>query len=119
MSFRKSRTDGERNYRKIQMSTALAHIEVEGAELIRSIARREPAKVIALKTGITPRHVYNLREEIGQPQLAWPAFIAFAKQYPDLRTKVLEWLEASTGDNERDPAQVLNDIARLLQQRGP
>lgn len=99
------------------MSAAVAFIEAEGSELIRSIARREPAKVIALKTGITPRHVYNLREEVGQPNLGWPSFIALAKQYPELRMKVLEWLDASTGDSGDDPARLADEIAKFLQQR--
>jgi hypothetical protein len=100
------------------MSAAVAYIEAEGSELIRNIARREPAKVIALKTGITPRHVYNLREEIGQPNLGWPSFIALAKQYPELRTKVLEWLDAHMGENDQDPARLADEFARFLQQRG-
>ena len=118
MSFSKSRTERERNYRKVQsMSAAVAYIEAEGSELMREIARREPAKVIALKTGITPRHVYNLREEVGQPNLGWPSFIALAKQYPELRMKVLEWLEAHTGDNEQDPAKLANEFVRFMQER--
>lgn len=97
---------------------ALAYIEEEGQEIIRDIAIREPAKVISIRTGITPRHAYNLREDIGQPKLAWPYFIMLAKQYPQLRTKVLEWLEAETGDSGEDPQRLAAEIAAFLSQRG-
>lgn len=105
-------------YRKFQSMSALAlQLRDEGNAIIRDIARRESAKILAFKAGITPRHVYNLREEIGQPDLAWPHFIMVAKQYPELRAKVMEWLDASIGDNDRNPSEVLNEIQRLLTER--
>ena len=100
-------------YRKFQSMSALAlQIRDEGNAIIRTIARRESAKVIALDAYISPRHVYNLREETGQPDLAWPSFILMARNYPELRRWVLEWLNA-----DRDPSEVANDIIRFLQER--
>ena len=103
-------------YRKFPSMSALAiRIEDEGNAIIRKIAREESAKVFSIKTGqlITPRHVYNLREEgAAQPTLGWPPFILLAREYPELRKWVLEWLNA-----DRDPAEVANDIIRFLQAR--
>ena len=111
MSFNKERN----NYRKFQSMNAFAlKMETDGNAIIRDIARRVPAKILAANANISPRHVYNLREEIGQPDLAWPHFILIAREYPQLRTKVMEWLEASVGDNGRDPAHVLDEIQKLL-----
>lgn len=99
------------------MNAALARITDEGQEIIRDIAIRESAKVVAIRAGITPRHVYNLREEIGQPQLAWPHFFMLAISDSRLREKALEWLAADNANGD-DPGRVLSEIARLLQQRG-
>ena len=102
-------------YRKVQSMSALAlKIEDEGNAIIRELARTEPAKIFSIKTGelISPRHVYNLREEIGQPTLGWPPFIMLAREYPELRSKVLEWLGCDS-----DPSEVANEIIRFLQDR--
>jgi hypothetical protein len=99
------------------MNAYALQIRDDGNAIIRDLARTIPAKIFAANANISPRHVYNLREEIGQPDLAWPSFIMVAKQYPELRVKVMEWLDASIGDNDRDPSQVLNEIQRLLMER--
>lgn len=95
---------------------ALAYIEHEGQEIIRDIATRESAKIISIHSGITPRHAYNLREEIGQPVIAWPNFIMLARQYPELRSKVLEWLDASNC-NGGNPHKLAAEIAQFLMER--
>jgi hypothetical protein len=110
----------ERNFRgaeKFPMSALAATIEREAREILPRVIGRECAKVLAFKAGSTKRSAVNWQNGDHLPSV--PHFIALARQYPELKSKVLEWLEASTGENERDPAQVLNDIARLLQQRGP
>lgn len=96
------------------MRSNLAVIEREGAELIREVARREPAKVISLRTGITPRHVYNLRE--GECQPRWMHFIALAQQYPELRAAVARWLDL---DNPQSPSAeaLLDQIQKLVEGR--
>ena len=100
-------------YRKFQSMSALAlQIRDEGNAIIRTIARRESAKVIALDAYISPRHVYNLREEVGQPDLGWPHFILMARKYPELRGKVLEWLNA-----DRDPSLIANEIIQFINER--
>jgi hypothetical protein len=96
------------------MSAATVLLREEGNAIVRNIARGESAKVVAFNTGITPRHVYNLREEIGQPDLAWPYFIMMAKQYPALRGKILEWLDAENGEIDRKPTDVLRELERIL-----
>jgi hypothetical protein len=93
------------------MSAALAHIEEEGTALIRSIARREPAKVISFKTGITPRHVYNLREYECQPR--WLNFMAMAQNYPELRAAVGRWLGFDLTEAAR--AESLEQIRRIVE----
>lgn len=103
--------------RKVQrMTAALARMEFEGAELIRDIARREPAKVIALRSGATPRQAYNWREAECQPR--WPHFIALAQHYPDLKAKILAWLGENSEEGTRDDSEkVLHEIQTLLMQR--
>ena len=100
-------------YRKFQSMSALAlQIRDEGNAIIREIASNENATDVARKADISPRHVYNLREEIGQPTLGWPPFIMLAREYPELRSKVLEWLGCDS-----DPSEVANEIIRFLQDR--
>jgi hypothetical protein len=109
----------ERNFRGAEnfpMSALAATIEREARELLPRVIGRESAKVLAFRAGSTKRSAINWQNGDHLPSV--PHFIALARQYPELKMKVLEWLEASTGENERDPAQVLNDIARLLQRRG-
>jgi transcriptional regulator with XRE-family HTH domain len=106
-----------RKLRGEDMSAALA-IEQELVALVPSTLQRDrrSAKVIALRVGTTPKAVENWRQGNNLPTI--PHFIALARQYPELRVKVLEWLDASTGDSGEDPSRLLNDIARFLQQRG-
>lgn len=100
------------------MNAAVLRIREEGNAIVRAVARSEPAKVIAFKAAISPRHVYNLREdEIGQPDLAWPNFILLAQQIPELRKKVMEWFDADNGSGD-DPARLANEITAFLIQRG-
>lgn len=100
------------------MSAALA-IERELVELVPTTLQRDrrSAKIIALHVGTTPKAVENWRQGMNLPTI--PHFIALAKQYPELRLKVLEWLEAHQGDNDQDPAKLANELVRLLQRRGP
>jgi hypothetical protein len=99
-----------KNFGDRKMGLALAKIQDEGGEIIRQIARREPAKVIALRTGMTPRHVYNLRE--GECQPSWPYFIALAMEYPELKAAIAHWLHL----DKTDPAAVeaINQIRRIV-----
>lgn len=106
----------ERNYRGAEsfpMSVFAATVEREAREIIPRVIGRECAKILAFKAGSTKRSAINWQNGEHLPSV--PHFIALARQYPELKRKVLEWLEASTGDNERDPQQVLSEIARLLQ----
>lgn len=101
-------------YRKLQrgrdVGLALARIELEGGEIIRSVTRRQPAKVISLRTGITPRHVYNLRE--GECQPSWPYFIALALEYPELRAAIARWLNFDKGP---DAMRAMDEIRRIVE----
>lgn len=90
----------------------------EGALIVQEIAKREPAKVVAFKARIKPRHTYNLREDpIAQPDLGWPHFMMLAKRDSKLRLKCLEWLEAHQGENGQDPARLASEFAQFLMQR--
>lgn len=83
------------------MSAALQTIKDEGTALIRAKARREPAKIIALKAGIKPRHAYNLRDEALSPELGWPHFLMLAMDDPQLRSFVARILGLDPLDPER------------------
>lgn len=97
------------------VSAALA-IEQEYREIVPRVLRQErrTAKVIALFAGTTPRAVENWRDGTNGPQV--PHFIALAREIPELKAKVLEWLEADNGAGH-DPAKVLDQIQKLLQAR--
>lgn len=97
--------------------TALATtIEREALELLPRLLQREPAKVIAFKAGVrSPRTAENWQTGVNLPQV--PAFLSLARQFPELKAKVLEWLDASMGENEQDPARVLDEIAKLMRGR--
>lgn len=104
-----------RNAETFPMSALAAQIELEAREIVPRVIGREPAKVIAFKAGATPRAAQNWQAGDNLPSL--PHFIALAKQYPELRAKVLEWLDAEQGENERDPMRVLHELQTLLQSR--
>ena len=93
--------------RKLQSIPALRE---EGGRLIRQAVQREPAKVIALRTGMTPRQVYNHREQECEPR--WPAFLMLARSDPALRAWVLRQL-----DHQDDPTRALAVIAAELARR--
>lgn len=105
-----------RNFRGLRMS-AVASIEREFREIVPSVLRRsnQTAKVIALFTEKTPRAVENWREGFNTPRV--PQFIALAREIPELKAKVLEWLNADNGDGN-DPTRLANDLIKFLQERG-
>jgi hypothetical protein len=94
------------------MSAAVALIEQEGQAIVQKATMREPAKVVALRVGATPRQVYNWRE--GECQPRWPQFIALALEYPELRAAVARWLNL-TDKNAPDAAAALDAIRRLVE----
>lgn len=97
------------------MSAALA-IEREMREFIPTAVRRAgTAKVVALFADTTPRSVENWGD--GQNLPSAPALISMARHIPELRAKITEWMDATTGDSGNDPARVLNEIQRLLTER--
>lgn len=95
---------------------AVLKIEREMRDFIPTAVRRAgTAKVVALFADATPRSVENWSEGSNLPSA--PALISMARHIPELKAKVLEWLDASTGDSGDDPSRVLNEIQRLLQAR--
>lgn len=96
---------------------SVAAIAKEYREIVPQVLRQEPrtAKIIALRVGSTPRTVENWREGLNGPQV--PQFIALAREIPALRQKVLEWLDASTGESGESPERLAADIARFLAER--
>ena len=96
---------------------SVAAITREYRDIVPRVLREErrTAKVIALRIDSTPRTVENWREGLNGPSV--PYFIALAREIPALRQKVLEWLDASTGDGEESPEKLAADIARFLSER--
>ena len=90
----------------------LAEVHREGRAIVRAIAERERAKVIAAKAGITPRQAYNYREHEHDP--GWLAFMALAAAYPELRAAVARWLRLDF-DSQQSAEEALQQIARLAQ----
>jgi len=112
---RKLREFPPRKLRGSPMSVAA--ITREYRDIVPRVLREErrTAKVIALRIDSTPRTVENWREGLNGPSV--PYFIALAREIPALSQKVLEWLDASTGDGEESPEKLAADIARFLSER--
>ena len=88
-----------------------ALLREQGAPLIRQAAQREPAKVIALKTGATPRQALAWRNAEHEPH--WPYFMRLAQEDPELRAWVLEQLDVS-----EDPQRMLAVLANHMARKG-
>jgi hypothetical protein len=96
--------------------TAVLFLEREMRDFIpRAVRKAGTAKVVALFANTTPRAVENWCD--GQNIPSAPALISMARHIPELRTKVIEWMNAEHAANDRDPSQVLNEIQRLLTER--
>lgn len=89
-------------------------LRVEISDAVVAVVSRSPAKVIALRTGITPRAVFGLRQREHGPSAV--NLILLARQYPELRAKLAELIQAET-TLERDPARVALELAELLARR--
>jgi len=100
-------------YRKFQSMNA-HQIRDEGNAIVRNIARRGNAKTVARSANITPRHVYNLREEIGQPELSWSSFILLAQTDDVLREAVHRWLDGEMVGLESKKKSRAHDLPESL-----
>jgi hypothetical protein len=89
-------------------------IEHEFAELVPQTLEREPAKVIALKIGTTPKAARNWKERENKPTV--PHFIMLARQYPEIGAAVRRWLDMEQ-NHDPEAAQLLNMVAVYLQRR--
>lgn len=91
---------------------ALENVEKDLRAMLPRVLASEPSKVVAFKARATQRTADNWREGLNLPQV--PHFIMLARQYPELRAKVLEWMDASTGDSGDNPQEVIDQIHKLL-----
>lgn len=109
----------EKNHQKAEsfhMSALAARVEREALELLPRVIGQECAKVVAFQAGARRRTAANWQKGDNLPSL--PHFVALARQYPELRTKLLDWVDAHMGENDQDPSKLANDLARFLQERG-
>lgn len=95
---------------------ALQQIEAEGPSLISEAAARLPAKALARRTGLTPRHIYALRA--GEHQPGWAAFVALAQESPELRSAVARWLGLAPGPEAVEARRVLEAALAALPEAG-
>jgi hypothetical protein len=98
------------------MSAAL-HIRDDLAHMLPRVLKRthEPAKILAFKAGVSKRTVEGVRR--GESEISAPALLALAREYPGVRALVLSLVNAETGDSGEHPAEILNQIAKLIQGR--
>lgn len=80
---------------------------------VSEAVKGEPAKVIALKLGVSHRQVENWRTGLLLPQV--PQFLEIAKRDPALRAQVFAIL---SGDGEMGSPENINAIMRFMQGRG-
>lgn len=85
--------------------SALTKIEEEMRDAVPRILRREPAKVIAFRAGVTERTAENWASAKNLPNA--PSLLALAREYPELRDLVLRWLDTHDAD------EVAPDLAAL------
>ena len=110
-SFKNAESFGRR-----ATSAAIAfNIERDIREIMPRVLARESAKVIAFKANATERSAQNWQDGVNLPHV--PHFLMLARQYPALRSKVLEWLEASQGESDQSPERMLDEIAKIMGRR--
>ena len=83
-------------------------------ELTASALSREPAKVIALKLGISHRQVENLRSGLLLPHV--PTFLEIAKRDPQLRAHVMAILG---GEAEAGSSASIDELVRIYTRGTP
>lgn len=97
------------------MSAAVARLQEELQEVVPRAIAREPAKVVALRTGYSPRHVQNMLTG----QVTWRPvanFLTLAMEYPELR----EWVaKLPNMDLNHDPRAValVREIEKFMETR--
>lgn len=74
--------------------SVLSEIEDEMREAIPRVLSREPAKVVALLTGVTERTAENWCNAKNLPSA--PSLMVLAREYPELRRMVLRWVDLET-----------------------
>lgn len=97
-------------------ASALAlNFDYEARETVVTALKADPrsAKVIALRTGLTPRTVENLREGRNTPHM--PTFFKLAAEIPELRNAAMKWLGFAQPEHPHSP-QAIDQTIRLLQQ---
>ena len=67
----------------------------------------EPAKIIALRLGISHRQVENLKAGLSLPHV--PLFLEIARRDPRLRAQVIAML---SGDGEAASPEAINELVR-------
>lgn len=99
------------------MNAALA-IEQEFKELVpRTLqAKREPAKVIALRVGSTPRAVEGWRNGYHGPTV--PHFLALAQQYPEIRAFIAKHLGFENAPNAKATLESIRKMLEAMPEEG-
>jgi len=100
MSYRDRENFKATNHRTVRgspVSTALA-FKSDAMRIVPDALRRDrrSAKVIALKVGATPKAVEKWRQGDSLPSA--PYFMALAREVPELRALVCEWLNLGPND---------------------
>lgn len=102
-----------KNNRNFQSMTALALIETELRDLVPDALDGISAKVIARQLSATERAARNWKQRQNLPGGAY--LIMLGRAYPAIGRKLVELLQAETGDIDRTPSEVLGDIQRLIE----
>lgn len=79
-------------------------------DVLATAARSEPAKIVARKTGISPRHVRNIAH--GHTDTGVTTAIAFAKAYPPVRAFFREVLALEDGPLDPEFSRKMSEAAQ-------
>lgn len=82
------------------------------AEALASEAIATPVKATADDAEISAQRAKQLRQEAGDPRAS--TLILLAQRRPDLRAALTDLMWAEAGDGTRSPAQILDQIARMI-----
>lgn len=97
------------------MSALAERIEYEARELVPRVLADEPAKVIALRVGATPRAAKAWKNGDHLPQAAH--MLMLARVYPEIGAAVRQWLDMHMHEEVAHAERLLRDVQSYLTRR--
>jgi len=97
------------------MSVVALRLEQDFREPLPRALKGEPAKVIALKSGATPRTAKAWKGGDNLPQAHH--MLMLAKAYPEIGAAVRQWLDSHVAEEPAEAERLLREIQGFLSRR--